>query len=510
MAHDALAECSTPRMRQGAAARPDAPRRPPRRTLTERLARRRSARAVRRRASSRMHEAALAAIEGAADARAVGRPLRRAAVGSSTTSGVGRSLDTPLSADAAWRSEVRRRPPGRGDRSRADRRAGPHRPRLRARALNRRRGAEAHGASSTASTSARSGRADALQRRSTTRPSKSAQVVDADQHRLRASNCNRCSTRLAAQELLLRRDRGDAGRRRLLGRAGRRGFVAPSDRELAAGRTSRRGACGTQSDEWNEVVDAVRQPLSQQIVHDVRHGAFPMHNRRRALRRPLRVPHRLPRRVRRGALGKTPDTDGGRTREPRWSTPTSSGLALTTRSTPRSRSTRAPGCGKTFVLTERFLSHLDPAANVRASRPGSTSWSPSPSPTPPPARCATASAAKLPRAAHWRPPATSASPLAAVAAERSTAARVSTIHAFCAAGSIRDYAIELGRRPRRTRVLDPAEAAADAQVGMRSTTRSAPRLVCRDEGRARRPDLIDTRRAVRCWPKPASRACRAT
>lgn len=86
-----------------------------------------------------------------------------------------------------------------------------------------------------------------------------------------------------------------------------KGFVAPSDKELPLvnfeeGRVQ-------PSDEWNEVVDAVRHRC-EQIVHDVRHGAFPMHNRdehcgdRCEFRTVCRVAQTR-------SLGKAPQTEGG-------------------------------------------------------------------------------------------------------------------------------------------------------------------------------------------------------
>ncbi|QDT68206.1 ATP-dependent helicase/deoxyribonuclease subunit B [Planctomycetes bacterium MalM25] len=86
-----------------------------------------------------------------------------------------------------------------------------------------------------------------------------------------------------------------------------KGFVAPSDRELPLvnfedGRVQ-------PSDEWNEVVDAVRHRC-EQIVHDVRHGAFPMHNRDEHCGE--RCEYKTVCRVAQArSLGKAPATEGG-------------------------------------------------------------------------------------------------------------------------------------------------------------------------------------------------------
>lgn len=86
-----------------------------------------------------------------------------------------------------------------------------------------------------------------------------------------------------------------------------KGFVAPSDKELPLvnfedGRVQ-------PSDEWNEVVDTVRHRC-EQIVRDVRQGAFPMHNRdehcgeRCEFRTVCRVAQAR-------SLDKSPATEGG-------------------------------------------------------------------------------------------------------------------------------------------------------------------------------------------------------
>ena len=129
-------------------------------------------------------------------------------------------------------------------------------------------------------------------------------------------------------------------------------------------------------------------------------------------------------------------------------------LAVRTRGTPVTVDAGA-GCGKTFVLTERFLSHLDPSEGEAVSIRQIA------------AITFTDAAAREMRervrskcrerwrdaresgdgsaAAHWR------SILRSL-----ESARISTIHAF-ASRLIREHALELGLDPAFT-VLDPAEA----------------------------------------------------
>lgn len=141
------------------------------------------------------------------------------------------------------------------------------------------------------------------------------------------------------------------------------------------------------------------------------------------------------------------------------------------------------GCGKTFVLTERFLSHLDPQneATVTASFDELVAIT-----------FTDAAAremrnrirekcrdrllsAKGDRVGFWR-----------TMLRSLDAARVSTIHSF-ASGLIRDHAIELGIDPAFS-VLDPAEAAVlkSAAVDDALRQRLAPRDGAADE------DLIAT------------------
>lgn len=141
------------------------------------------------------------------------------------------------------------------------------------------------------------------------------------------------------------------------------------------------------------------------------------------------------------------------------------------------------GCGKTFVLTERFLSHLDPQneATVTASFDELVAIT-----------FTDAAAremrnrirekcrdrllsAKGERVGFWR-----------TMLRSLDAARVSTIHSF-ASGLIRDHAIELGIDPAFS-VLDPAEAAVfkSAAVDDALRQRLAPRDGAADE------DLIAT------------------
>lgn len=153
--------------------------------------------------------------------------------------------------------------------------------------------------------------------------------------------------------------------------------------------------------------------------------------------------------------------------------------ALTTRNAPVTVDAGA-GCGKTFVLTERFLSHLDPEwgdpaeldelvaitftdAAAREMRGRIR------------AKCRERlQATSGEEAARWR-----------ALLRGLEGARVSTIHAF-ASRLIRDHAIELGIDPAYT-VLDPAEAEVlkSACVDGAIRTRLAPR-----EGRLD-DDLID-------------------
>lgn len=141
------------------------------------------------------------------------------------------------------------------------------------------------------------------------------------------------------------------------------------------------------------------------------------------------------------------------------------------------------GCGKTFVLTERFLSHLDPQneatvtamfdelvaitftdAAAREMRNRIRE------------KCRDRLlSAKGDRVGFWR-----------TMLRSLDAARVSTIHSF-ASGLIRDHAIELGIDPAFT-VLDPAEAAVlkSAAVDDALRQRLAPRDGAADE------DLIAT------------------
>ncbi|QDT68205.1 ATP-dependent helicase/nuclease subunit A [Planctomycetes bacterium MalM25] len=124
--------------------------------------------------------------------------------------------------------------------------------------------------------------------------------------------------------------------------------------------------------------------------------------------------------------------------------------ALTTRDAPVTVDAGA-GCGKTFVLTERFLSHLDPAWGEPAGLDELV------------AITFTDAAAREMRG---RIRAKCRERLQATAGDEAArwrsllrgleGARVSTIHAF-ASRLIRDHAIELGIDPAYT-VLDPAEA----------------------------------------------------
>jgi ATP-dependent helicase/nuclease subunit A len=141
------------------------------------------------------------------------------------------------------------------------------------------------------------------------------------------------------------------------------------------------------------------------------------------------------------------------------------------------------GCGKTFVLTERFLSHLDPQneATVTASFDELVAITF----TDAAARemrnrirekCRDRlMSAKGERVGFWR-----------TMLRSLDSARVSTIHSF-ASGLIRDHAIELGIDPAFT-VLDPAEAAVlkSAAVDDALRQRLAPRDGAADE------DLIAT------------------
>jgi ATP-dependent helicase/nuclease subunit A len=141
------------------------------------------------------------------------------------------------------------------------------------------------------------------------------------------------------------------------------------------------------------------------------------------------------------------------------------------------------GCGKTFVLTERFLSHLDPQneATVTASFDELVAITF----TDAAARemrnrirekCRNRLlSAKGDRVGFWR-----------TMLRSLDAARVSTIHSF-ASGLIRDHAIELGIDPAFS-VLDPAEAAVlkSAAVDDALRQRLAPRDGAADE------DLIAT------------------
>lgn len=157
-------------------------------------------------------------------------------------------------------------------------------------------------------------------------------------------------------------------------------------------------------------------------------------------------------------------------------------LALETRHVPVAVDAGA-GCGKTFVLTERFLSHLDPKveelpaeldelvaitftdAAAREMRGRIR------------AKCRERlEAATGEEAAHWR------RLLRAL-----EGARVSTIHSF-ASGLIRDFAIELGVDPAYT-VLDPAEAAVLKTACVDQALRK--RLAPSQEGELD-SDLIDT------------------
>ena len=109
--------------------------------------------------------------------------------------------------------------------------------------------------------------------------------------------------------------------------------------------------------------EALRATLGDTVVmlvHAIRRGRFPVSSRRRTLHRPLPLEHHLPHQS--GPFsGEDMSADSRRVKPSGWTD--EQRRAITARGHSVALSAGA-GCGKTFVLTERFLAELEPGGTA--------------------------------------------------------------------------------------------------------------------------------------------------